>query len=577
MDCLATGPAQAVAVTEHWESRNYDEIDRGCGLCAVPCRMRRRGSSTSVAPVVQLPNPSPPPPPQPQPQPQPEPEPITEEQEEISTSFYATMDDHNILTTKIADHEPDNILKGTRSRDINGNYYYAHLGNPSIASSSDVLKYLQQYSYEVEDGGLSVPLLAFEELPVIRLVEGYSQLELNTTIRAIDAINAWLPYDKHITLGDDVVEEQVGYDHFDNVITLFWKDIDVLNKGRVGPKIAGSASRLESNSLHEGENARVLNGHVNMANIVLHEGTPGFHYEGDSLAIYNRGHIDSRFSTVLHELMHVLFSHDSIEDRTAGYDSHNYEYWHLIHIPVALFPRSTMAYASSSAVSANELASIDGETLQAIYTKFPTQINHDELSTESLGPWDDYVIRYEGSFNQEIKTPVTRKLLITEEMLEEGILDTDEHRPLTAGFGVDWRNGIAKPWIVGGATYRSFTDSGLAGTATWKGDLVGFTPLQEAVHGDSSIEVDVARFAGSADFTGLEHWGEGEAPGNVGTGEQWMDGDLHYSVEIDNNYIRSNGGDTGYVSGRFVGDEHEGAVGIMEHPYLTAAFGAVRE
>jgi len=122
----------------------------------------------------------------------------------------------------------------------------------------------------------------------------------------------------------------------------------------------------------------------------------------------------------------------------------------------------------------------------------------------------------------------------------------------------------------------SFTESGLSGSATWNGELVGFTPRQEAVHGDSAIQVELADLIGSAAFTALEYWNAGAPPGGGGTGMQWGDGDLHYSIKLDGNHLRSTAGDEGYVSGRFVGEHHESAVGILEHPDLAAGWGALR-
>ena len=75
----------------------------------------------------------------------------------------------------------------------------------------------------------------------------------------------------------------------------------------------------------------------------------------------------------------------------------------------------------------------------------------------------------------------------------------------------------------------------------------------EAVHGDSAINMDLAAMTGDAAFTALEYWNAGTPPGSRGTGTQWHDGNLHYSLALDGNYFRSNRGDEGYVSGRFVG------------------------
>ena len=251
-----------------------------------------------------------------------------------------------------------------------------------------------------------------------------------------------------------------------------------------------------------------------------------------------------------------------------------------------------MAYASPYNAS-HGLSQIDGETLQIIYTReslwgerfflntyfsFPGQIPlrergllepnrfhiwPDDLSIESMGPWDDFVVRYQGSFDQNLSP-------------WEGVECQGDCPYVEPAFGVDWRNGMARPWADGEVTPNTLAESGLSGTATWNGGLVGFTPAKEAVHGDSAISVDLAAMTGNAAFTELEHWAAGAVPGGTGTGMQWGDGALHYALAINGNYLRSYGGDDGYVSGRFVGAKHEGVVGILERPDLTGAFGARR-
>ena len=62
-------------------------------------------------------------------------------------------------------------------------------------------------------------------------------------------------------------------------------------------------------------------------------------------------------------------------------------------------------------------------------------------------------------------------------------------------------------------------------------------------------------------FTGLEYWPEGAAPGAVGTGSMWRDGDLGYRVEVRGNTFLRAGGDAGTVTGAFFGPEHEGMGG----------------
>ncbi len=63
----------------------------------------------------------------------------------------------------------------------------------------------------------------------------------------------------------------------------------------------------------------------------------------------------------------------------------------------------------------------------------------------------------------------------------------------------------------------------------------------------------------------------------------WQDGDLGYTIAIVREgtiegfvSTSSSGDDPGVISGAFVGSEHEGAIGTVEHPDLSAGFGATR-
>ena len=147
-----------------------------------------------------------------------------------------------------------------------------------------------------------------------------------------------------------------------------------------------------------------------------------------------------------------------------------------------------------------------------------------------------------------------------------------------ANFGVALRNGYAEPWTYGYRPESDLADNrALSGSATWLGVLLGLTPQASAVAGDARIGIDLAAMVGRADFTALESFPAGQAPGAVGTGTQWLDGDLGYIIAVRGNTFRQTGGDAGRVTGAFVGRAHEGATGTLERADLTAAFGASRE
>ena len=456
-----------------------------------------------------------------------------------------------------------------------------------IASRAEVFAMLEENAFSVPSddghGPIEESIYLHKSPPTVRFMsEQPAPAARAATLRAIDNINAWLPYDKHITVGEDVpLAILVNYElELNKVVrtlpsTVFWDDGDVgYYPEELRPGLSKSfdkAATAFNNLIKEG----------NIITVDLDSGVGGGYAGGGG---FTGIHIHKDYSTntaiIQHELLHALgmnggkagyikFGRDFNKNSAEGPQSY------YSHVLVSQFPESDMAY-DSPYYAIHGLSQIDGETIQVLYTKLlslgdeytpysliydpirgAVVLEHDDFSMNDLGPWDDGVIRYAGRI----------------ESLTTDYYGTDE---IEAAFGVDWRNGMARPWADGWATEGTFAGSGLSGTATWAGELVGFTPTQEAVHGDSAIEVDLGRMTGEAAFTALEHWNAGARPGARGTGAQWNDGDLHYSLGLDGNYLRSNGGDDGYVSGRFVGDQHEGVVGILERPDLTGAFGGTR-
>ena len=144
-------------------------------------------------------------------------------------------------------------------------------------------------------------------------------------------------------------------------------------------------------------------------------------------------------------------------------------------------------------------------------------------------------------------------------------------------FGVALRNGYAEPWAYGYMPDSDLADNhALSGSATWTGTLLGLTPQAESVSGDAEIGINFATMSGRADFTRLELFPTGQVPSATGTGTQWLDGDLGYTVSVRGNTFRETGGDGGRLTGIFVGRAHEGTTGTLERDDLTAAFGATR-
>lgn len=69
---------------------------------------------------------------------------------------------------------------------------------------------------------------------------------------------------------------------------------------------------------------------------------------------------------------------------------------------------------------------------------------------------------------------------------------------------------------------------------------------------------------------------DNSAPGMVGTGTMWHDGDLSYQIEVQGNASIRTGGDAGTVTGAFFGPVHEGMGGVLQRDDLSAGFGGKR-
>ena len=104
--------------------------------------------------------------------------------------------------------------------------------------------------------------------------------------------------------------------------------------------------------------------------------------------------------------------------------------------------------------------------------------------------------------------------------------------------------------------------------------MLGLDDGSRSVAGAATLSVDLVTLAGDMAFTGLESWTA--APGAIGTGDPWGDGDLAYRIGVNGNAFIRTGGDEGSLTGRFVGAAHEGMTGTLERDDLAAGFGGVR-
>lgn len=247
----------------------------------------------------------------------------------------------------------------------------------------------------------------------------------------------------------------------------------------------------------------------------------------------------------------VLVDHTRIDNRNGRLSTIIHEILHVMgrgHPDPYRFLDSLMT-AQGTENSGFILSQLDREALLAVYGKLEPGTPAKDIY-RLLGPWEDTAT------------------------VVSGILDIDGG---DVRFGATELNEHVQAWAYGATPWTSLANNDeLEGSAIWQGRLLGMTPQSEVVAGASRLRVQLATLDGNLDFTGLEAWAANAAPGALGTGTTWLDGDLTYPIEVSGNrFWRSTweSGDEGIVNGAFFGIAHEGMGGVLERDDLSAGFG----
>ena len=237
---------------------------------------------------------------------------------------------------------------------------------------------------------------------------------------------------------------------------------------------------------------------------------------------------DERLGVIAHELIHVLGR---------------------AHPDPTRFPDTIMVAGGGDGPTLHILHPLDRAALFAVYSRVEPGGTPDAIEID-FGPWADTSTHLYGVL---------------------GLADGE------IAFGAAFSNGLVQPWATGpGPGSELGENPHLAGTAHWSGRLLGFTPAAEAVAGAAELAVRLDSLDGDLTFSALEHWPAGTAPGALGTGSMWQDGDLGYRIEVRGNTFVQTGGDTGTVTGAFFGPAHEGMGGVIVRDDLSAGFGGIR-
>ena len=237
-----------------------------------------------------------------------------------------------------------------------------------------------------------------------------------------------------------------------------------------------------------------------------------------------------RLGVLAHELLHTLGRKHADPDR---------------------FPLTIMHAYGIEDLPDFVLRPLDREALHAVYARMSSGTQPGNIA-EDLGPWGDVSTHVYGVIGES-------------------------KAPGQVVFGAGVLNGHVRSYAVGlDLPSRSLRNSPLQGSGTWSGRLIGLTPSARVVAGDADLTVRLATLDGNIDFTNLEAWAAGAAPGALGTGSRWGDGDLGYTVTVFQNQFVQTGGDAGAVTGAFFGPNHESMAGTLKRTDLAAGFGGAR-
>ena len=390
--------------------------------------------------------------------------------------------------------------------------------------AAEVIAYLQADAASLqnpeEEDGMSVDLipeglfLRFGAVPpTVRLADGTPPALVDETIRVVQAINAALPVDWQLEVNRDPAPAGTITPSDGEILVVFAREEDWSQEA--APPIdenIGLAEPLFTIAPTGDPNAQFRIEIGGGRVFVDHTRTEGL----------------ERLGVIAHELIHLL-------GRS--------------HVDPIRFPRTIMVGGGSEELSAHILHPLDREALLAIYGELEPGTTPSDIA-EELGDWSDTSLHIRGAVD-----------------IEGGEI----------AFGVALRNGLSQPWTSGPSPHTDVEDNpALSDDVSWSGRLIGLTPDAEAVAGEADLSVDLATLTGTVEFAGLEQWAANAAPGALGTGTTWNDGDLRYGIEIRGNTFVQTVGDAGTVTGAFFGPAHEGMGGVLEHDKLSAGFGGKR-
>ena len=151
-------------------------------------------------------------------------------------------------------------------------------------------------------------------------------------------------------------------------------------------------------------------------------------------------------------------------------------------------------------------------------------------------------------------------------------------------FGVALFNGLPQPWARGVYPGTYLEDSGLTGSATWSGSLVGFSG-PAPIAGGAELEVNMGTLATNGSehdlrFRDIFYVNRIESQDVSDNSDRWFSTrNIDYKVKFNGNIfvnVIGDGYEEGWIDGAVLGNDHEHMTGAVKRTDMVGAFGGSR-